>query len=125
MELTKKEAVRRHRLMWNWIAQTSIQEQRVVTKEEAFEHFGWNKFNVSCHCWCCDYAEQVSNTSGETEIFSLCHFCPICWPAPWYRCSVPFGYGLFDKFCRALDRNDYILAAKCAYEIAEFPERKD
>lgn len=56
--LTKAEAIRRHRLMWNWIAQTSIQEQQCVGKDEAIEHFGWP--DIPAGCWCCDCGSEFS-----------------------------------------------------------------
>lgn len=119
MTLTKEETIRRHRLLWNWIAQMSIQEQRCVTKEEAFEHFGWE--NVRNNCWCCAFAED--QTAKEClNYFEMCHRCPIMWPN--LVCSDGYDF-LYDKVSDAFDENNYVKVAKIAYQIAELPERKE
>lgn len=38
--LTKEECVRRHRLLWNYIADESERTGEMITKVDAFEHFG-------------------------------------------------------------------------------------
>lgn len=38
-ELTREEAIRRHRLMWNWIANEAERTHKPVTKMDAFDHF--------------------------------------------------------------------------------------
>lgn len=114
MTLTKKEAIRRHRLMWNWIAQTSIQEQRCVTKEEAFKHFGWENIRNTNFCWCCAYAMM--------KLKMGCSRCPIKWPDKY--CTNLYDL-LYDKFIRASKYDHYIKSAEIAYQIAELPERKD
>lgn len=119
--LTKEEAIRRHRLMWNWIAQTSIQEQRCAEKYEAFKHFGWNWNRVSNGCWCCDYAEREKLETENKHSVKKCSFCPVEWPGGY--CSNGWDY-LFDKFTDAIFNNDYIEAAKIAYQIAELPEKR-
>ena len=121
--LTKKEAIRRHRLMWNWIAQTSIQEQRCVSKREAFKHFFWRR-KIQSDCWCCEYSfcEARILEYGSARIVHPCDRCPINWN-PAMTCYAISG--LYSQFCDAYDANDYIKAAKIAYQIAELPERND
>lgn len=124
MTLTKKEAIRRHRLMWNWIAQTSIQEQRCVTKREALEHFGWNPVKLFADCWCCTYAEEKHKNQPLDSHF--CDFCPVQWPNPKGCCSFLYRNNfLFDRYAIANDKDDYLEAARVAYQIAELPERKE
>ena len=107
--LTKEEAIRRHRLMWNWIAQASIQEQRCVQKVEALRHFEWNE-NIQSDCWCCEYA------------YDRCKFCPIKWPGFIGVCFSPFSP--FSDWRGSVLYDDYIEAAKYAYQIAELPEKR-
>lgn len=116
---TKKEAIRRHRLMWNWIAQTSIQEQRCVLKIEAFEHFGWD-ISTPCLCWCCAYT--IFNNIRDTID---CDFCPVVWGENELGQKIGCLYrtSVFQSYESAKNREDYIEAAKYAYEIAELPER--
>lgn len=99
--LSKAETLYRHRVMWNWIAQTSIQEQRCVLKQEAFIHFGWER--VPFFCWCCKY-------DGP----NYCNRCPIT------NCS-PYQ-GLWGTAC---EKSDYIAAARYAYQLAELPENPE
>lgn len=119
MTLAKKEAIRRHRLMWNWIAQMSIQEQRCVSKLEAFKHFGWS-LNTKSWCWCCEY----SMMDGYFDHVH-CSFCPVQWG------KNSFGHpitcldldSIFVEWLIADQRNDYMKFAKYAYKIAELPVR--
>lgn len=110
--LTKAEAIRNHRLMWNWIAQTSIQEQRCAMKWEAIVHFGWP--DILSNCWCCEYTEAIAPDSW-------CGLCPVVWAGitGCYDCNSEFK-----KWKAAVNSHNYILAAKYAYMIAELPERR-
>lgn len=42
-KLTKGEAIRRHRLMWNYIADESARTRTRINKVDALYHFGWEK----------------------------------------------------------------------------------
>lgn len=121
LNLTKEEAIRRHRLMWNWIAQTSIQEQRCVYKREAFLHFEWGY--AKSHCWCCEYVSKEFSKLAEDASFEYCYcdICPIEWPNEVCTNSRTF---LFDLFIESVRACDYIEAAKYAYQIAELPEKR-
>lgn len=113
--LTKAEAIRNHRLMWNWIAQTSIQEQRCVIKDEAIEYFGWPE--IKTECWCCQYSRVEQN--------SLCEKCPIVWTnSSTILASCCEKDTEFTNWSIAIKKQNYILAAKYAYRIADLPERR-
>ena len=58
-ELTREEAIRRHRLMWNWIADETERTREVVTKRAAFKYFGWPYEEVYSSCWCCDWMKTL------------------------------------------------------------------
>lgn len=112
-DFTKKEAIYWHRRMWNWIAQTSIQEERCVTKEEALKHFGFEASNLPySNCFCCEYA--------LVTLMRNCNACPVVWDD-----NLPCSQAeyLFWRFCMRHDC--YIQAAHWAYKIAELPERPD
>ena len=51
-ELTREEAIRRHRLMWNWLADETEKIGELITKKDAFKHFGWDRSKVLASCWC-------------------------------------------------------------------------
>lgn len=103
--LTKAQAIANHRTMWNWIAQTSIQKQRCVEKYEAFAHFGWGP--VKCLCWCCEYGDRINE-------LNMCLRCPITHCLPY-----------FEPWRGACDDNDYIAAARYAYQLAELHENPE
>ena len=112
-DFTKKEAIHWHRRMWNWIAQTSIQEERCVTKEEALEHFGFKGSNMpQSNCFCCEYA--------LVTIARTCNSCPVVWDDDLHCCQAEYGIWAF------YTKHDcYVQAAHWAYKIAELPERPD
>lgn len=112
-DFTKKEAIYWHRRMWNWIAQTSIQEERCVTKEEALEHFGFDGSNLPySNCFCCEYA--------LVTIARTCNSCPVIWDDD-LLCTQT-EYSAWSFFMR---HDCYVQAAHWAYKIAELPERPD
>lgn len=115
MKLTKEEAIRRHRLMWNWIADETEKQERIITKEDAFEHFNWSE--ISMNCWCCEYDDL--HRDG-------CHSCPIYWKgghtivAPCCNKETAFS-----KWVDARVTDNIIDAVKYAREIANLPEREN
>lgn len=127
MELSKEEAVRRHRLMWNWIAEETLKQKRCVDKEEAFEHFGWGS-DIDCNCWCCEYASSIS-------YIGKCNRCPLVWKINGeeraYCCDVyPIAgsqsrHGWYWLWRDAYLRSEYERASYYARRIAKLPERKD
>lgn len=64
LTFTKKETIRLHRVMWNWLAKNP-------TKQKG-DWPGWKniKENVMDHCFACQYAID----KGED-----CTFCPFSW----------------------------------------------
>lgn len=106
--LTKEEAIKRHRMMWNWIAYETLRREEFVTKAAAIEHFGWDESKMRGKCWCCTYGREDGT----------CEKCPIQWPGS--KC-----YGLYDDWCYLGRCSDYKKAAELAYRIANLPERED
>lgn len=111
--LTKKETIYWHRKMWNWIAQTSIQEERCVTKEEALSHFGLDVLSRPwCKCFCCEYTRYAGGNS--------CRFCPIKWGGDGLCYHAEYAmWQLCFRF------SNYVQAAFWAYTIAELPEKPE
>ena len=64
--LTKDECVRRHRLLWNYIADEILEQEEVPWdyKKEAFEHFGWHNGDMFNYCWAC-YYDSISAEDAE------------------------------------------------------------
>lgn len=142
--LTKEECVRRHRLLWNYIAD-QIEEQEEVPwdcKEEAFEHFGWHNgdmFNYCWfnYCWACYYRqmkdfEMVDDADAEKRKGWLnCHNCLFDWhnhgDKPWddsYSNYCDDGTTLYSHFhALKLNNDNWKKAARIAREIANMPVR--
>ena len=121
MTLTKEEAIRRHRMMWERIGNETLKAKRCIGKEEVFDYFGWNIYEAACACWCCEY-------TGIT-----CTRCPIKWPGvegEYSSCTI-MAIGKNDRACgifaRWLDscyKKDWRTAAYYALYISMLPERK-
>lgn len=72
-KLTKEEAISRHRLMWNYIADESVRARTRIDKDDALDHFGWKETPFN-RCWCCEYADQ---TYKRWCPHNLCAYCPL------------------------------------------------
>lgn len=107
MNLSKQETIKRHRQMWNWIADESLKQKRCVRKSEVFEHFKWKK--CWCYCWCCEYSN------------SECARCPILW-LTCEKCVDPDS--LYKEWINTCHNNNYLKASELAKQIANLPERK-
>ena len=130
--------MRRHRLMWNYIADESAITRTRIGKGDALIHFGCEEtpFNL---CWCCEYADQKASKHGYYK--NMCDYCPLDWKKGNANgviyCSTKymniygiFREGLYTKWnsIRLLDNCDsdkldeYIDLAK---RIANVPEKED
>lgn len=141
-ELTREEAIRRHRLMWNWIADEAERTHKPVTKMDAFDHFGWDQ-NILSKCWCCEYTHE--EVFRRRELFGkkkLCEFCPLDWSQgnedaveasciKYFDESMFSHMGLYEAWCLSsgfdngkfyFDQERFISLAKT---IANLPEKKE
>lgn len=125
MKLTKEEAIRRHRMMWEWIADETLKRKECVNKLDAFKHFGWDTCPILTICWCCEYASRI-------DTICICDHCPIKWPSKaTYGLCTRFEdgerilHGLYGIWVNAMDRDDWRTAAYYALYISMLPERKD
>lgn len=129
--MTREEAVRLHRILWNNVADIiesgALNDKKHVStiKEAAFrkmiEQGDLEKGarNPVFDCFCCEYLFQtIPNFLPENEVCSK--YCPINWGSRMGWCT--FGeYGDFLKFYR---KDDFDAAAKVARRIANLPKRK-
>ena len=111
MLLTKEQAVKEHRKMWNWIADKTLERRGKVTKEDYFREEYQNKICICNDCWCCEYDKQNCEEcpiQGDRANKTYCR-----------NLSSPY-YELFKT-----ENDDYEMAAELARKIANLPERKD
>lgn len=126
MTLTKKLAVALHRRLWNWVANESERQKRIVSKSEypLFKHL-----KTCNNCWCCEYARErakiglVAHTKYENKRIirynmhcQKCEYCPLKWKAE--NCiSSQSEYG---KWVSAETWQEAVYWARI---IAQLPER--
>ena len=133
--LTKEECVRRHRLLWNYIADQILEQEEVpwnYYKEEAFEHFGWNVSigYMFSYCWACYYhsmksLEIVDNPKCVRGIgVNNCPYCLFNWSAAKTNYCGNI-HTLFDQFMDAKLSNNWKEGARIARKIANMPVRED
>lgn len=79
MKISKKEAVRKHRMMWNWIADQYQygSTKSVVELKREFTRVNDPGIEIPSDCYCCMYAWG----RGENQSRYICKSCPLEWPA--------------------------------------------
>lgn len=86
MKISKKEAVRKHRMMWNWIADQYQygSTKSVVELKQEFTRVNDPGVGIPSGCYCCMYAGERSVffiSIGENQSRYICKNCPLEWPA--------------------------------------------
>lgn len=117
--LTKEEAVKRHRELWNKIAEliktNGLEEydyEVIKIKVSALRILGYNPYDIDECCWCCKYNNE--------HRFLGCKGCPIKWSTG--QCSE----SEFGEFFDAVeDEENEQLSYNIAIKIANLPERED
>lgn len=119
-KLTKEEAIKKHREMWNWIADETERTNCCTSKFMYFESKNISSKEIPYHyCYCCEYADQ--RVKG-------CMYCPIDWGslANNYFCCDKYkdfdDLGLFIEWSLTYDIKD---AIRLARQIANLPEREE
>lgn len=108
--MTRDEAIREHRKMWNWIADETLRLKRKVEKSEYFETFKKEyKIKPMSECWCCEFNNQRH-----------CKNCIIDWGDGAYCTTVSHRLSAFMLWANSCN---YKKAARYARKIAELPER--
>ena len=139
-KLTREEAICRHRLMWNWIADETEKTGEPINKSDAFKHFGWDEYEVRSSCWCCEwvYSKWKWNLDFDRVGYKLsCSCCPLDWSngekeilkATCSNIMSNDGHmknGLYDQRVNVtFYEKDPIKASKITRIIANLPEKKE
>lgn len=120
LRLTKKQAITKHRKMWNWIADylDSCEPEKLPKNIVGikFEYFTCNNVDINNipknYCYCCEYCDYVDG---------VCSNCPIDW-----RGSSCFANdGLYTQILSLDAHVDSKLMSKLARQIANLPESGD
>lgn len=120
--MTKQEAIKNHRAMWNWIADEIEETKCVLDVYELKRQYckSIRRFFTNNFCFLCEYVKHEG-----------CQKCPVRWPSTanaymcedngkgeaglWLEC-----YDIYDKGC-----TDWQEQAKLARQIANLPEKED
>ena len=107
--MTKKEAIKMHRSMWNWLAETGREYKFDTPEIQAFPDL----FN---DCFLCEYS-KVCN-SGKSH--DCCKFCPLEWPEIEQCYGKDWQDGIYDKWLEAENIGE---RKAIALQIANLPEK--
>jgi len=121
-KLTKEEAIRLHRELWDWLSKNPDKHKG--------EWPGW-EYNGGCNeaawqdCFCCEFANDVTDEDGC--VCKDCESCPLVWPITGVCCE-PEEYdgedeGLFTQWARSdADSKERTALAE---QIRDLPVRED
>ena len=118
--MLREEAIKKHRAMWNWIAERILNDERTMNigklKQKYIEMQGddMRKMYTRNNCYLCYYADIN------------CTKCPLSWPSDAYDYMCEYGYfgeGLYLRCLNLMNSGEWKLQAELAYEIANLPER--
>lgn len=71
--ITKREAIEKHRELWNMIADKTEKEQKYVSKTSSGYFDDYSEADVPLnHCFCCEFDESIKSDVD-------CSMCPIWW----------------------------------------------
>lgn len=130
--MLREEAIKKHRAMWNWIAQQIVKKQRTmniaILKAKFSEFQGDDTLDMknSSNCYLCYYTRFD------------CKKCPLLWPSESNILKCEYGYKLINSYSDGLCysdglyrqsyklwvENDWQLQATLCRAIANLPERE-
>lgn len=123
LALTKEEAVRRHRELWNEIAELCTGGFSVSEiKSMALNALGYHDYRdyPTNKCWACEYAIYNAIHLHRTNK-GICCFCPIKWKTE--LCHDEGGE--YDMWSRYILDGNYEKVSEMARVIANLPEKED
>lgn len=116
MTLTREEAIKKTRNMWNWIADKTLERKAIVGKLDYFEENGIKDI-PSCACYLCEYDSELSYKCKRCPLEFLKNNNDEIMPC----CDDDSPYSKWYDACAFYE--DYELAAKYAREIVNLPEK--
>ena len=133
MQLTKEQAIKEHRNMWNWIADQyksgCIESIYDVESKYIKECTNYSPYEIENNSFCCEYCKQ-------NDVADLCDSCPLVWDKKTSYCACiqtdklnedgDFT-GLYQEVAdETWDSSeiDFDKVYKLCKQIANLPERK-
>lgn len=78
--LSKEEAIRKHRDMWNWIADRIMErKQSVIIGELKREYVIQHNENIAYNCYLCEYCIGMLEKDEDEWKEERCKYCPLDW----------------------------------------------
>ena len=134
MKISKKEAVRKHRMMWNWIADQYQygSTKSVLELKQEFTRVNDPGVKIPSGCYCCMYAGERSDFFTPISVNQClynCERCPLEWPASDDTKELMcYGLGLYTYVAMHTPIQpgcgDPHKVTTVARKIANLPERK-
>ena len=135
--ISKEEAIKNHRAMWNWIAdqyEKGSNKRVQILKREYIDTMEPNRnerIKLHASCYCCYYA-GINKFAGAGNKYRFnCDQCPVVWPsyAKEGMCceGTSRATGLYEfieectVFCKGVDEVRNILVKLCRL-VADLPE---
>ena len=132
MQLTKEQAIKEHRKMWNWIADQYKNRTDLLNETECVDglkrwyiYMTFPDETIEYDCFCCEYDYQYDE-------IGICKHCPLEWDSMYNVCMCVDKdrehdglYGLICDFNHdKCSDNDFSYCADLARQIAKLPDRK-
>lgn len=122
-ELTRSEAIRLHRKMWNWIVEETLKKKEKVWKSDYFKKMGIILLeNIpEVGCYCCEFTKQ-NLKNGDV----CCNLCPLNWESEvdsFMCCNKYEDYDRKGLFKQWLNEINYKKCASLAMKIANLTEK--
>lgn len=120
MNLTRKEAIEKHREMWRWLAKEMESKGIILRKIDYFDAMGTPDADIPrAYCFVCDYADSLTEEDENT-----CMNCPILWDCHEDCRNSCLSYNSsYVGYCEAWKMDNLQLAISTAKKISELPEK--
>lgn len=116
--LTREQAIKNHRKMWQWIRAQTLRQKRCVNEQDYFtaNNFSFESIPLA-KSYLCEYNRECNRGNS-------CKNCPVLWNGL-DCCSKESSLdmqGLYTKWKDAVNKKDFYTAAELAGIIAELPQ---
>ena len=123
--MTREQAIKWHRRMWNWIADNlkegnyiaDIKEQYIYDHKEELKLEGIDYDGVLHNCFLCHYDAEQKKPSIK------CFHCPLDWGKSETCEGSGYDMGLYTRLVRTGKIENVKWAKEIAREIANLPEK--
>lgn len=114
MKLTKKEAIKRHRELWGWLAENPMKDK--------LDWPGWERYDAALNgCFLCEYA--LKSKKNDSNRLNICDYCPVEFKETNDYPRGTIGYCLGGLFIRWVWTTEPKKRSRIASLIRDLPEK--